>query len=371
MYEECPQKFKFKYIDRIPEKPKPYFSFGKSVHAGLEFLFSRPSGALPSIDELLAFYKENWLREGYATPEEERNYFLEGERILRGFYDKHKADKTRPLRVEYSFEIKVEGVPLIGFVDRIDKTESGGLHIIDYKTGRAFDRSRVRQDPQLTLYQMAVSQLFGLPVESLTLYHLNSLTPLTVPAHPASFEDAVRRKVAAVWSGISEGRFEPEPDEKGHCRFCDYMNLCPAYAHLRKAVVNGSPDQAAEEVAIEVSVDRYAELSKQIKELEKELESIRPAIEEYCRRKGYRRVLGKSHELLIQKLEAWKVEPEAARPILEAAGLWEEVLRYDPRAVDRLIKEGAIPVDVKEKLRKAGELVESFKILPKISDGKR
>ena len=48
MYLDCPQRFKFRYIDKIPEKPKSFFSFGKSVHAGLEFLFEKLAGPLPS-----------------------------------------------------------------------------------------------------------------------------------------------------------------------------------------------------------------------------------------------------------------------------------------------------------------------------------
>jgi hypothetical protein len=87
-------------------------------------------------------------------------------------------------------------------------------------------------------------------------------------------------------------------------------------------------------------------------------------IENYCRQKGYRRLAGREHELLCQRQETWKFDPDAVRALLEPVGLWEEVLRYDPRGVDRLIKEGAIPIDLKEKLKKIGELVESFKIVP-------
>ena len=364
LYETCPQRFKFRYIDKLPEKPKPFFSFGKSVHAGLEFLFAKLSGPWPSVEELVDFYKKNWLREGYETPEQERDYYLDGERILKGFYEKHKNDLRQSMFVEYKFNLHIEGVPVTGFVDRIDKTESGRLHIIDYKTGKAFDKSRVKEDPQLSLYQLALTELLGLEVESVTLYHLNSLTPLTTPAHSPSLLEGVRARVRHAAEGIAAGRFEPVPDEKGHCRFCDYKPVCPAFAASSPAPGDELPPAAA----VEQAVDRYAELSQQIRDLEKEMEALRPLIEDYCRRKGYRRVMGKQHELLCQRLETWKFDADAVRLLLEPAGLWEAVLRYDPRGVDRLIKEGAIPVDLKEKLKKIGELVESFKIVPKPSE---
>ena len=37
MYRTCPQRWKFRYIDKVPEKPRSQFSFGKSVHTALEF----------------------------------------------------------------------------------------------------------------------------------------------------------------------------------------------------------------------------------------------------------------------------------------------------------------------------------------------
>ena len=39
LYLECPQKWKFKYVDKIPEKPRHFFSFGQSCHEALEFFY--------------------------------------------------------------------------------------------------------------------------------------------------------------------------------------------------------------------------------------------------------------------------------------------------------------------------------------------
>src|SRR5271157_4096568 len=89
MYLECPQKYKFKYIDKLPEKPKSFFSFGRSVHTALEFFYNVTSLPAPSLERLLGHYKENWVPEGYVDSEEEARYFSEGERILREFYKKH------------------------------------------------------------------------------------------------------------------------------------------------------------------------------------------------------------------------------------------------------------------------------------------
>src|SRR5262249_53578480 len=152
MYRACPQRWKFRYIDKVPEKPRSFFSFGKSVHTGLEFLFEKSTEPRPSLDDVLTHYKLNWLREGYETSAQEKWFFQEGERILRGFYAKHANDLNNVFQVEYKFTVDIDGVPVTGYIDRIDSTLKGGLAVVDYKTGKAFDKSRVRIDPQLTLY---------------------------------------------------------------------------------------------------------------------------------------------------------------------------------------------------------------------------
>ena len=82
-----------------------------------------------------------------------------------------------PIAVEKSFYLDIDGIKLRGFIDRVDKLESGGLAIIDYKTNKElFTAAYLADDLQLTTYQMAAEQMWGLPVESLTLYHLRSNT---------------------------------------------------------------------------------------------------------------------------------------------------------------------------------------------------
>jgi len=183
MYLECPQKYKFKYVDKLPEKPKSFFSFGRSVHSALEFFYGVTALPAPALEQVLAHYKENWVSEGYKDTFEEEESFREGEQILRKFYAKHISSFTPPFFAEYRFDVQVDGVPVTGFVDRVDKVGKDGIAIIDYKTGKKFGEERVRTDAQLTMYQMACEELLGLRVESLTFYHLNSLTPFTAEPH--------------------------------------------------------------------------------------------------------------------------------------------------------------------------------------------
>jgi len=273
-YDTCPQKWKFRYIDKIPEKPRSYFSFGKSVHSGLEFLFSQIPATTPSLSEVLDHYKSIWIREGYETQAQEKWFYQEGERILKGFYSKHQKDFKDVFQVEYKFNFSMDGVPLTGFIDRIDLTPNGKLKILDYKTGRSFDKSRVRDESQLTLYQIAAQELLGKEVEEVGLYHLNSLTLMYVPAHSGSHQNKVRELVGKSARGIHEKKFDPAPDVNGHCRWCDYIQICPAFT---KQGVPRTLNSAAQDPITE-AVDRYGHLDRKIEEMSGQKEELRKTL---------------------------------------------------------------------------------------------
>lgn len=291
LYRTCPQKWKFRYVDKVPEKPRSFFSFGKSVHGGLEFLFEKIDEPRPLLEDMLSHYKSTWIREGYETPAQEKWFFQEGERILRGFYAKHQAESKNVFQVEYKFTFEIEGVPITGYIDRIDAMPSGGLHLIDYKTGKAFDKSRVRTDPQLTLYQIAAREIFSKPVESVTLYHLNSLTPLTVPAHPKKLEDELKEVVVEAARGISDQKFDPKPDERGHCQWCDYMQICPAFAGRKFPIAQNAASGLSD------MVDRFGKLEAKIKDLAGERDNLGEEIKSHLRASGKSEAQGKHFTL--------------------------------------------------------------------------
>ncbi len=228
-YCECPLKYKLKYIDGLKEKPKSYLSFGSSLHSALEFMYSyRPPP--PTLDELLKYFDENWISEGYSGKEEEEGYFSYGKKILTEYYEEHAKDLKPPIAVEHRFNLEIEGIPVIGFIDRVDKLEGNRAEIIDYKSGKkVFTSSQVEGNEQLTFYQWAVEESMGIPVGKLTLYHLPSQTPVSSEARSEDKIDALKGKVLMVAHLIEEGKFEAR---KGRFCPCDFAKHCPYYKHL-------------------------------------------------------------------------------------------------------------------------------------------
>ena len=292
LYDDCARKWYFRYVHGTPQKEKHFFFFGKLLHELLEFFYKQP--VIPALDDLLGMY-EDWWENGrpgklsasreidWPSEDQERKYHADGERILKGYYEKHAPTFKQAFHTERHFVVRLwyakspqssewklhfekstaskktpltrpqgfEAVPLDnkdiqvqlqGYIDRIELGENG-FEILDYKTGKPFDNDRVAKEEQMTLYQMACDCDPALKVDAedvrvseLTLYHLNSLTAHTVAAHSGDQVEALKSKIADVHTGIRNScdnfidspleSFALKPDER-KCDWCEYEPICP------------------------------------------------------------------------------------------------------------------------------------------------
>ncbi len=256
-YNECPLKYKLKYIDGLKEKPKSYLSFGSSLHEALRFMYSfRPPP--PSLEAVLKYYADNWLDKGYASEEEEEGYFTYGKRILRDFYNENIKHFKPPVAVEHQFNITIEGVPITGFIDRIDKLPDNTAEIIDYKSGKNIvNISSVEENEQLTLYQLAVEESIGLEVGKLTLYHLPSQTPVSSQSRSGEKIEVLKAKILNVAENIANQEFAAK---KGRFCPCDFPEHCPYYRHL---YMKEEEEKQENLVDIQQTIEEYSSFKDQ------------------------------------------------------------------------------------------------------------
>jgi putative RecB family exonuclease len=329
------------------------------MHACVEFFFRVKTPPPPSLEELLRYYEQNWLSRGYETPEQENGYREYGREILKRFWEIHQADFRLPVALERSFNIDIEGVKLRGFIDRVDKLDSGGLAIIDYKTNQElFTADYLAEDLQLTIYQMAAEQTWQLPVERLTLYHLRSNTPCSCPPRGPAQLEQTRRLVLDVAENIARGEF---PAVEGRSCPCDFAEHCPYYRHLYLAA---EPQPARQGllpvIAAGDAVERYAALQAQIKELQAQLEETRQTIIEYCQKEGLSRVFGSEHEVTYKLSERTGFDEAEVRALLEPEGLWTKVLGFDPSLVKQLLGDEKVPDDIRRKLEVLKRVISTY-----------
>jgi RecB family exonuclease len=355
-YLSCPLGYKLQYIDGLKPKDKWYFSFGSTLHLCAEHFFKVKVPPPLSLDELLDFYERNWISKAYESAEEEAKYRAYGREILTEFWRIHHPDFRMPLAVERMFNIDIDGVKLRGFIDRVDKLASGKLAVIDYKSSQGlFTGEDLEKDLQLTLYQLAVEQLWQLPVAQLTLYHLRSNTPCSCGPRGKERLEAARRTVLAVAEDIAQQKFPAV--ENQYCP-CDFPEHCPYYRqqYMATAPEPGRQGVLPGLVAAE-AVEEYVSLQAQIKELRARLDEVKQAIIDFCRAEGLNRVFGQEHAVTYKLIEKTGFNEDEVRALLEPEGLWAQVLGFDPARLKELLDDEEIPDALRRELKALEQVI--------------
>ena len=329
------------------------------MHNCAEQFFKVKTPPCPTLPELLQVYDQNWLSVGYASPAEEARYKEYGKDILKRFWEIHAPGFRIPIAMEHRFFLDIEGVKVMGFIDRVDKLESGGLSIVDYKTNQElFTTDYLDNNLQLTMYQMAAQQTWRLPVEKLSLYHLRTNTSCpTLPRGPQQI-DALRRLVLDVAGKIQREEFPAA--ENAYCP-CDFPQYCPFYRHKYPAVAPGKAKQAMlPGIEAAEAVNRYSELQAKIKELEAELTGVKQSIVNYCQTQDLNRVFGENCQITYKTVEKTGYNEEDVKGTLEPLGLWQKVLSFDAALLKQLLADGEIPEDTRKKIVSLKKVVSAY-----------
>jgi putative RecB family exonuclease len=225
-YEKCPLSYRFQYVDGMEVEPTPYLSFGKSLHAALEWLYGRSTPEPPTLEGLLSYLDECWLGEGYASPEEERSFLDHGREVLTLFYYKNVEEFRLPVAVEERFELDKGGFILSGVIDRVDRNPDGSYEIIDYKTSRRLpELSRLRGDLQLPIYQMACSEMWGVTPSKLSFYYLVHNQRYSTRPYDEEGLAHVMQRLETAADAISRQVFPATPNHL--CPWCSFQDICP------------------------------------------------------------------------------------------------------------------------------------------------
>ncbi len=222
-YENCPLQYKYKYVLNVPTLPSHTLSFGITIHNTLKEFHEKLLFKNVPLKEFLEIYQKNWEPLGYLNSEHREERFKEGKKLLKNYYENVDKNK-KPLGLEKSFNIKIEGVRFYGRIDRIDKLEDNNVEIIDYKTGKVKTQKEVDKDKQITFYAMGAKEALGLNPEKLTLHFVGENEKISTTRNQKDIQKA-REETKEVVQEIIEGNFEPNSGY--HCKWCDYNNICP------------------------------------------------------------------------------------------------------------------------------------------------
>jgi DNA helicase-2/ATP-dependent DNA helicase PcrA len=222
-YRICPLKYKFARVFRIPQEPTIHQRFGIVLHQVLERFHASGGGPLSRLKEL---FEISWRRSGFGGSDDEQQFRERAVEALERYWRLDRDSDAEPVWFERSFAFKLGAHLLRGRVDRVDRHPDGSYELIDYKTGKAKTAEELREDVQLSLYQMGAHESWRLETSAQSYFYV--LTGEKVPVEHSEEElERVKETVAEIAGGILKQRFEPTPSPE-ICRFCDYRIICPA-----------------------------------------------------------------------------------------------------------------------------------------------
>jgi DNA helicase-2/ATP-dependent DNA helicase PcrA len=224
-YRICPLKYKFARVFRIPQEPTIYQRFGIVLHQVLE-RFHQQKASERTLASLMDLFEASWRRSGFGDSDDERQFRERAVAALEGYWRRDQESDSEAVWFERSFRFRIGPHLLRGRVDRVDRHPDGTFELIDYKTGRAKTEQELREDVQLSVYQMGAREAWGLETSAQSYFYV--LTGEKVPVEHSEEElERVRSTVSEIAGGILKQRFEPTPSPDV-CRFCDYRIICPA-----------------------------------------------------------------------------------------------------------------------------------------------
>ena len=237
-FKSCPQLFKFRAIDRLPEPVTGAAARGSLVHAVLERLFAEPprartpERALDLLGSLWAEVKDDpeFRPDGMADPQEGA-WLDESTRLLRNYFKLEDPRMLTASRLEWWVEYEMTDIHLRGVIDRLEERPDGTWVLTDYKTGRVPGESReLSAFFGLRFYALVCWRAFGVIPREIRLVYLSDPAVLTLNPNErmlVAFErqmlalaGAIRRAV-----GTDDWRTRPSP----FCMSCSFHDRCPAW----------------------------------------------------------------------------------------------------------------------------------------------
>ena len=239
-FEQCPLKYKYKYIDKIkPLIEKPIEAhLGSSVHNALEWLYNNAQKKIiPTIDDIINYYINSWeqdyndkiliVKEGLTA----KDYFNKGVEFLMNYYSKYYPFKDGTIECEKRISIILEGdIKIQGFIDRlVHNIETGEYEIHDYKTANSLPtREKIDEDRQLALYSIAIKEHYGKDKEVVLIWHYLAHNQKISSKRTNEQLEKLKKETLKLIKNIESAEKFP-PNKSVLCHWCEYKSICPVW----------------------------------------------------------------------------------------------------------------------------------------------
>ena len=243
-FEQCPLKFKYRYIDKIiPEIEKTIeIHLGLAVHDTLEWLYTEiQNNKLPTIDQTIVYYADKWQQT--FTPEirivkkelTAKDYFEKGVQFILNYYTTHQPFDDGTIEIEKRILINLDEqgeYKLQGFIDRlVHNQETQEYEVHDYKTANFLpSQEKLDKDRQLALYSIGIKDAFGQDKEVCLIWHYLAHNKKICSRRTNQQLQQLKKETIELINKIESTKEFP-PCKSQLCNWCEYKSMCPAFGN--------------------------------------------------------------------------------------------------------------------------------------------
>lgn len=233
VFSQCPRRWRYKYVDRLPDPSSQAALVGTFAHRVLELLCGLP-GPERTPERAKTVARDAWpefeLDEDYAALElnddQSRAFRWQAWLAIAGLWDIEDPAEVDVVSTEQKVKVELETVPFVGIVDRVDRID-GDLVVSDYKSG-TLPGYRWRQDKiqQVMLYAAALQASTGERPARARLLYLGQRM-LDVRVTQARIDNAtsmLNEAWVSIGSACSDEQFDPNPGVL--CGWCPFVTQC-------------------------------------------------------------------------------------------------------------------------------------------------
>lgn len=372
-FEQCPLKYKLKYIDKLESKTEESIEafLGIRAHNTLEKLYrDLQNEKEDSLEELLEFLNNEWEKcwndsiQIIKKEYKQEHYLKKAEKMITDYYNKYKPfnqDKTIGLEERVLIHLdEDDNYILQGYIDRLVETRDGFYEIHDYKTSARLSRKKeLDRDRQLALYSIGIKNDFPDYQDIELVWHFLAFDKeLRSKRNENELNQLKNDTIKLIDQIENTERFPSNPT--GLCNWCEYQPICNEWAHLYK-LENKPANIYLNDPGVKL-VNNYAEIQKRkkkiIDEIDNQLAQIKEAIITLAQNEKFDVVYGSNHKIKVRIIEktSYPLKKDDKRielnDVIKDAGRWDEISELDVHALNRKISEGILPQDLVRKIEK-------------------
>jgi putative RecB family exonuclease len=227
-YKQCPRKYYYSYIKKLPQKDWAHFALGTFVHGVLEHFhnsFKEDCGDMNLKRLMKESFKKQWAIMDAKKPLAKE--VLDEAKELLTLYLKNIEEKgigSQILTLEEEFTISLDGRhKLKGIVDRTDKDLDGIYHIKDYKTNKDI---KYMDHEQLRAYGLYLVTKYPDVKNFRGSYIMLRFGTLHLD-YDFNIEDVEKARQELICSAdklMEEEKWTPKPTKL--CDWCDFKEKC-------------------------------------------------------------------------------------------------------------------------------------------------